>query len=77
MTTKNKGAQINYRRSPVVTEKGPKDNIAGKLTDGDEIEVDYIYDGTWAVFNMGGETVFASVYNNNNPLDYEILKPID
>ena len=77
VTTKNKGAQINYRRSPVVTEKGPKDNIAGKLTDGDEIEVDYIYDGTWAVFNMGGETVFASVYNNNNPLDYEILKPID
>ena len=73
VTIRNKTSKINYRKAPVITEK---DNIAGKLDNGEEIQVDYIYDGTWAVFWMDGELVFASIYNNNDPSDYEILTPV-
>ena len=74
VTTKNKNSPLIYRKAPVITEKDSEENnIAGRIAHGEEIKVDYIYDGTWAVFRMDGEYVFASIYAGNDPSQYRLL----
>lgn len=59
---------INYRSSPQLIDKDKADNnILGKMKHGSEIYVEYIYNGTWAVFYKDGRYVFSSLYASNNP----------
>lgn len=59
---------INYRSSPHLIDKDKADNnILGKMKHGSEIYVEYIYNGTWAVFYKDGRYVFSSLYASNNP----------
>ncbi len=58
---------INYRSSPQVIDiHETPNNILGKLKSGSEIYVEYICDGTWAVFYKDGTYVFASLYSSND-----------
>ncbi|MGN0573911.1 MAG: zinc ribbon domain-containing protein [Erysipelotrichaceae bacterium] len=59
---------INYRSSPQLIDKDKADyNVLGKMKHGTEIYVEYIYNGTWAVFYKDGRYVFSSMYASNNP----------
>ena len=59
---------INYRSSPQLIDKDKADNnVLGKMKHGSEIYVEYIYNGTWAVFYKDGKYVFSSMYASNNP----------
>lgn len=59
---------INYRSSPQLIDKDKAgNNILGKMKHGSEIYVEYIYNGTWAVFYKDGRYVFSSLYVSNNP----------
>lgn len=59
---------INYRSSPQLIDKDKaNNNILGKMKHGSEIYVEYIYNGTWAVFYKDGRYVFSSLYASNNP----------
>ena len=59
---------LNYRSTPIYNDiNNPGGNVVGKLKHGTEIYVEYIYNGTWAVFQKNGKYVFASIYDDNNP----------
>lgn len=59
---------INYRSSPQLIDKDKaENNVLGKMKHGSEIYVEYIYNGTWAVFYKDGRYVFSSMYASNNP----------
>lgn len=60
--------KINYRSSPkFIDVNKSNNNILGKMKNGSEIFVEYIYNGTWAVFYKDGRYVFSSLYASNNP----------
>ena len=68
---------INYRSSPEVLKKGePGYNVLGQIQSGSEIYVEYIYDGTWAVFRKDGRYVFASIYAGNDPSQNKLMYPV-
>ena len=71
---------INYRSSPQVIEKKkgePGSNILGVLRSGTVVYVEYIYNGTWAVFQVDNRYVFASVYAANDPSQRTLMHPND
>ena len=68
ITLKEDDWYINYRSSPQLIDKNKaENNILGKMKHGSEIYVEYIYNGTWAVFYKDGRYVFSSLYASNNP----------
>lgn len=57
-------AKVNYRSAPeFIDVKEKSNNILGKLGNGDELFVEYIYDGVWAVYKKDGKYVFSSMYD--------------
>lgn len=69
---------INYRSSPEYIDEGkPGYNWAGKIVSGTEIFVEYICDGTWAVYWQDGRYVYSSIYDCNDPSMEMLMRPID
>ena len=69
---------INYRSSPEYIKEGSPDyNWAGKIVSGTEIYVEYICDGTWAVYWWEGRYVFSSIYDYNDPSMERLMRPIE
>lgn len=67
---------INYRSSPQVIRQGePGFNIIGVLRSGTVIYVEYIYNDTWAVFQLDNRYVFASLYASNDSSQRLLMKP--
>lgn len=68
---------VNYRSSPALIEKdAPGYNVIGKLKNGDEIHVKYIYNQTWAVFEQDGGYAFVSIFAANDPTRNRLLQPV-
>lgn len=66
---------INYRSSPQLIDKDqPNNNIVGKIKSGSQIYVEYIYNGTWAVFYKDGHYVFASLFAQNDPSQNRLME---
>jgi hypothetical protein len=73
----NPDSEINYRSTPqIIAKDQPNSNIVGKLKHGDVIHVEFIYNGTWAVFQKDGKYVFASIYMDNNPNNRTLMQPV-
>ncbi len=68
---------INYRSSPEIKKSGEAGyNVLGQIQSGSEIYVEYIYDGTWAVFRKDGRYVFASIYAGNDSSQNKLMYPV-
>ena len=66
---------INYRSSPKLIDiNTTPNNILGKLKHGSQIYVEYIYNGTWAVFYKDGRYVFSSLYASNDPSKNRLME---
>lgn len=69
---------INYRSSPEYMLNNKKvNNVIGKIQSGTEINVEYICDGTWAVYQLNGTYVFSSIYDMNDPDAGALMKPLE
>lgn len=51
------------------------DNTIGLIQSGTEIYVEYICDGTWAVYQMDGRYVFSSLYDVNDASKSKLILP--
>lgn len=68
---------INYRSEPeFISIDNVNNNILGKMKHGTEIFVEYIYNGTWAVFNKDGRYVFSSIYSSNDPSKDRLMEVV-
>ncbi|MGN0178580.1 MAG: hypothetical protein ACI4DY_03950 [Monoglobaceae bacterium] len=68
---------INYRSSPKFIEINKKqNNVLGTIKDGSEIYVEYIYNGTWAVFYKDGRYVFSSMYDSNDTTQDRLMQVV-
>lgn len=54
----------------------PNDNTVGLIKSGTEIFVEYLCDGTWAVYQMDGRYVFSSLFDANDAARSRLLEPI-
>ena len=69
---------INYRSEPLFVEgNAAKDNVVGKIQCGTIVHVEYICDGTWAVYKLNGKYVFSSIYDMNDPTQDRIMMPLE
>lgn len=69
---------INIHSSPVLIDiDAANTNVVGKMKSGTKIYVEYIYNGTWAVFYQDGRYVFSSLYASNDPSKNELMKVVE
>ena len=76
LTLGDADSYLNCRSEPVyINNNVANNNIIGKLRDGTEIYVEYIYDGKWAVFLRDGRYVFSSLFEDNDPSKDWLMSP--
>jgi len=76
VTMEGKDDYISYRSSPRIMAKNAADtNWLGKIKNGTTINVEYIYNGAWAVYQKDGRYVFSAMYADANPAKRQMLVP--
>lgn len=77
VTLQEKDWNIIFRSEPKITKSSDKnDNRICKISDGTVINVEYIYDNTWAVFKYNGQWGFASLYADADRSKRPLMLPV-